>query len=103
MTMKITQNHHASGSIIELEGDLTIYTVSAAKTALFADYENYVDPIALDASKITEIDTAGVQLLVFVKKILTDENKRVHIKSSNDTVSDILSNFAISSQFTLTP
>jgi anti-sigma B factor antagonist len=101
--MDIKKTHHASGSTVELTGELTIYTVNEAKTTLFTDCENYIDPVRLDLSNVVEIDTAGVQLLLFYKKVLTDENKHIQLKSINDTVSNVFNNLSINSQFPLNP
>lgn len=99
--MNITQKNSKSGSTIVLEGELTIYTVASAKAILFADYENIIDPLALDVKNVTEIDTAGIQLLLFAKKVMNNSNKRIYIKNSNTHVDSVLEGLAIVTHFTL--
>ncbi len=50
-----------------IEGELTIYTVSELKEKLLASLLSH-DELELDLSKVDEIDGAGLQLLVMVKK-----------------------------------
>jgi anti-sigma B factor antagonist len=99
--MDIIRNNDASGSLLTLNGDLTIYTVTAAKTVLLDDYENVIDPVALDLKNITDIDTAGIQLLLFTKKLLANTNKRLYLKHSNTLVDAALHNFSVADSFTL--
>jgi len=54
-----------------LEGELTIYTVAEAKEALEAALEGRA-ALRLNLSRVDELDTAGVQLLTWLK--LTAEN-----------------------------
>lgn len=99
--MKIIRKNTASGSSLICEGDLTIYTVAVAKTELLNDYGNLRNPIALDLKKVNELDTAGVQLLLFIKKFLTDNNMQLYLKNSNEHVDGILNTFEVASQFIL--
>ncbi len=99
--MKISRKNTKSGSTFLCDGELTIYTVTAAKSELLTDFENTIDPIALDLKQVSELDTAGVQLLLFTKKIMADNNKRIYLKNSNERVDGILNNFDVATQFIL--
>jgi anti-sigma B factor antagonist len=101
--VKITQKNTRSGSKITIDGELTIYTVSEAKQHLLDNHEEIVEPIGLNLRKITELDAAGMQLLLYAKEIFNDHNKRIFIEKSNDHVDDILDFFAVTSEFTLNP
>lgn len=99
--MKISRKHAKSGSTFLCDGELTIYTVAAAKAELLNDSDNSIDPIALDLKHVSELDTAGVQLLLFTKKIMADNNKRIYLKHSNEYVDGVLNNFDVATQFIL--
>ena len=61
----ISQNNTSSGpTVLHLTGDLTIFRATEFKQILLA--EPYPD--VLDLSGVTDIDTAGVQLLMMAKK-----------------------------------
>lgn len=82
------------------DGDLTIYQVTETKDELFADHERLTENIALDLHKVGEIDTAGVQLLLFAKRFFSDVNKNIFIVKSNEIVDSVLLKLDIYSQFT---
>lgn len=88
--MKVTRKNTASGSRLTLEGELTIYTVSLTHAKLLENHDETVDPVAIDASNVSEIDTAGVQLLLFTKKIFADNNKRFYLEKSNPQIDSVL-------------
>ncbi|HRH77548.1 MAG TPA: STAS domain-containing protein [Cellvibrionaceae bacterium] len=79
-----TRNRKTSRSCIQIPGDLTVYTVAAAKDQLLADADTLPNPIRLDLTHVSRIDTAGVQLLLFVKKILSDSNKTLQLNNYSE-------------------
>jgi anti-sigma B factor antagonist len=99
--MNISCKNTKSGTMLGVDGELTIYSVAQAKQALFSDYENFVSPIALDLQSVSEIDTAGLQLLLFMQKTLSNDNKKIHIVKSNEHVDAILKNLDVANYFTL--
>ena len=99
--MKVTRKNNKSGTQLSVEGDLTIYTVALAKQTLLEDYENFSSPVALDLKGVSEIDTAGLQLLLFTHKVLNGINKPVHVTKSNEHVDAILTNMDVATYFTL--
>lgn len=50
-----------------LTGELTIYTVAEIKAALAAEL-SAVDEIEIDLSGVSEMDTAGLQLMLIAKR-----------------------------------
>ncbi len=99
--MKVTRKNTASGSSLILEGELTIYTVSLTHAKLLESYDDAVDPVAIDVSNISEIDTAGVQLLLFTKKLFADNNKRFYLAKSNPQVDSVLNCLDVAAHFSL--
>ena len=99
--MKVTRENNKSGTVLSVDGDLTIYTVAQAKQVLLEDYENFSSPVALELQSVTEIDTAGLQLLLFMHKLLSGINKNVYVTKSNEQVDSILQNMDVATYFTL--
>lgn len=66
---EIHQAKHNGQPVLKLQGDLNIYAVSAARRDLAAKLEKHPG-LSLDLSGINEIDTAGIQLLFWLKEEL---------------------------------
>lgn len=98
--MKIERKKNKDISTLTLEGELTIYNVTQAKQEIFTDHEKLPEKIAIDLHRVTEIDTAGVQLLLFAKKYFGKANKSLFISKSNESVDSVLNVLNVSSQFT---
>ena len=52
---------------VVLSGELTIYTVGETKAGL-AEAMNGADEVEVDLASVTEIDTAGLQLMLIAKR-----------------------------------
>ena len=52
---------------IYLEGEITIYQVAELKQQIFAVI-NDTQELEINLAQVTEIDSAGIQLLMFIKK-----------------------------------
>ncbi len=98
--MKIERKKSKDTSTLIFEGELTIYNVSQLKDELFADYDKLAEKVALDLEAVSEIDTAGVQLLLFTKKFFTAIQKPVFISKSNESVENILAALDVNTLFT---
>lgn len=99
--MNISSEKTESGTLLTLAGELNIYKVAECKQELFADIDSYQSPVTMDLSAIGEIDTAGVQLLLFAKKILGEANKELRIIKSNDQVDNVLTMLDLTHQFAM--
>lgn len=101
--MNISRKKSKDTTTLIFEGDLTIYYVTQIKDELFADYEKMADKIALDLSAVGEIDTAGVQLLLFAKKFFAAVRRPLSITKSNESVESVLTALDVNTQFALEP
>ena len=99
--MNISRKKSKDTSTLIFEGDLTIYHVSQIKDELFADYEKLADKIALDLTSVGEIDTAGVQLLLFAKKFFASVRRPLFISKSNESVDSVLTALDLNTQFAM--
>lgn len=99
--MNISRKKSKDTTTLVFEGDITIYYVAQIKDELFADYEKLTDKVALDLEGVTEIDTAGVQLLLFAKKFFTSVHRSLFISKSNESVDIVLTVLDVNTQFAL--
>lgn len=99
--MNISRKKSKDTTTLVFEGDITIYYVAQIKNELFADYEKLTDKIALDLEGVTEIDTAGVQLLLFAKKFFTSVHRSLFVSKSNESVDSVLTVLDVKTQFAM--
>jgi anti-sigma B factor antagonist len=99
--MNISRKKSKDTTTLVFEGDITIYYVAQIKDELFADYEKLADKVALDLEGVTEIDTAGVQLLLFAKKFFTSVHRSLFISKSNESVDTVLTVLDVNTQFAM--
>lgn len=99
--MNISRKKSKDTTTLVFEGDITIYYVAQIKDELFADYEKLSDKVALDLEGVTEIDTAGVQLLLFAKKFFASVHRSLFISKSNESVDTVLAVLDVDTQFVL--
>jgi len=64
--------------VVYLSGDLNIYHVNEVKKELFEAISNN-EKIAIDASRISEVDSSGIQLLLSAKIESESKNKVLKI------------------------
>ena len=99
--MKVTRKDNKSGTVLSLEGELTIYTVAQAKQSLLEGHENFSPSVSLNLVNVSEIDTAGLQLLLFLQKLLGGVSKKLSVAKSNEHVDAIFKNLDVTSVFAL--
>ena len=99
--MNIARKKNKDTTTLVFEGDLTIYSVAQIKDEIFADYEKLADKIALDLEAVTEIDTAGVQLLLFAKKFFSSVHRSFFISKSNESVDAVLTVLDVNTYFAM--
>jgi anti-sigma B factor antagonist len=99
--MNISRKKNKDTTTLVFEGDLTIYYVTQIKDEIFADYEKLADKIALDLGAVSEIDTAGVQLLLFAKKFFSTVHRSIFISKSNESVDAVLTVLDVNFHFAM--
>lgn len=75
--------------LLSLAEDLTIYHALEQKNQLL-DALSSADELELDLLKVCEIDTAGLQLLILLKKEAVRSGKRVSIVAHSQAVRTVI-------------
>jgi ABC-type transporter Mla MlaB component len=83
---------------IVIDGALTIYEAIESKKALI-DALNSTLELEIDLSKVTEIDTAGMQLLVLLKREAQIANKPMRLAAHSQASVDMLDRFNLGGYF----
>jgi len=74
---------------LSLSDDLTIYHALEQKSALL-DALASADELELDLQPVSEIDTAGLQLLILLKKEAQRAGKRVSVVAHSQAVREVI-------------
>lgn len=72
-------------TVLRIEGEFTIVRAMELKQALLARPQ----PLEIDLSGVTEIDTAGVQLLMLAKKEALAARRELHLVAHSPAVIEV--------------
>lgn len=76
---------------LPMEGELTIYTVAAWQARIESAFRANDDRLAvIDLSRITEIDTAGLQLLIVAYRTAGSQGRRLRLTAPSPCVCELL-------------
>lgn len=92
--MDIQRRTTAKQTTLKLSGDLTIYQAAEAKSQLLENAKGLDRKVLLNMEGVEALDSAGVQLLLMLKKVIRLNNgelKIVGISESANRVLQILS------------
>lgn len=89
---------NASASRLAIAEDLTIYNATALKQRLI-DSLLAADRLEIDLSGVGEIDTAGFQLLVLVKREARRLDKEAQIVAHSEAVREVLDFYNMAAAF----
>lgn len=87
-----------SGPTFELEGELTIYAVSEARRELEA-LQGEHPRLVLDLQNVQEIDSAGVQLLLWLKRRAAMAGHDFAIAQASQAVVEVLDLLQVAGEF----
>lgn len=79
---------------LHLEGELTIYRAGELKPVMLDAVRRSPEP-AFDLSEVSEIDTAGVQLLLLARREATSLDRRLALLAPSHTVREAFSLLAL--------
>ncbi|MBI3376558.1 MAG: STAS domain-containing protein [Betaproteobacteria bacterium] len=94
----MTRDTNKDAARIALEQDLTIYNAGAVKKLLLdALAANHM--LEIDLSRVAEIDTAGIQLLILAKRESLRQKRSLRIVAHSPAVHDAIDFFDLASYF----
>ena len=71
---------------LALEGDMTVQCAAELKPVLLRALEMQGSPVCLDLSQVTEIDSAGVQLLFMLRDAARAQQREMRIRAASPAV-----------------
>ena len=85
----------SNASALRIDGELTIFRAAELKQVLLAD----PPPLEIDLSGVTEIDTAGVQLLMLAKKTAQAAGRELRLVAHSPAVIDVFELLNVAAYF----
>lgn len=80
----------AGNTALAIRGEFTIFTAAALKQALLDALAQGGPDIDIDLSDVSEIDSAGLQLMVMTKREAMRAGKNVRFVRHSDAVLDLI-------------
>ncbi len=88
--MDVSRKHNKNSTTLRLSGECTIYHAATARDALLGDSKGFDKTVQLHLEQVSELDTAGVQLLLMLQKAVQAAGGTLHLQASNETVDQVL-------------
>ncbi len=85
----------SAANVLKIDGELTIFRAMELKPALLA-----VPPVTeIDLSGVTDLDTAGVQLLMLAKKTAQAQGRDVRLTGHSPAVMEVFELLNVAAYF----
>ncbi len=84
--------------MLVITGELTIYTAASEKLNLLSCLEKN-DDLEINLSQVSEIDCAGLQVLIALKQEATRSHKKLHYSMHSKAVLEVLEMTNMSASF----
>ena len=95
---QLERTTHEGAPSVQLEGELTIYAVTEAKALLQSALDE--EPcLQLNLSGLEELDTAGVQLLIWLKQEARRRGKTLVLYAHSPAVQEVFDLLKVASLF----
>jgi anti-anti-sigma factor len=73
-------------NVLSLLGEFTIYAVSEFKQKIDSTPDLVKSDLYIDLSKVTRIDTSGIQALISIKKLYTNKGLNIHLMNHSEAM-----------------
>ncbi|MDO9600555.1 MAG: STAS domain-containing protein [Azoarcus sp.] len=83
---------------IAIAEDMTIYNAAVHKQQLIEALGAH-DELEIDLSAVAEVDTAGIQLMILVKREARRLGKQIHIVAHSQAVREVLDFYNLAAEF----
>jgi anti-anti-sigma factor len=84
---------------LTLAGELTVLNACDIRNRLLTALDD-TDGVDVDLSQVTEVDTAGVQLIVAAKREAEERHKALHFSGCSGQVLDVMGLLGLSAYLT---
>jgi anti-anti-sigma factor len=81
---------HYEQQRVRVDGEMTVYTCSQLKPELLAQVTQHADATELELSRVTEMDTAGLQILLMALRHASDLGREMRVVSPSRAVTEVL-------------
>ncbi len=88
----------AETSLLRIEGEMTIYRALELKQVLLSRLDESAE-VEIDVAAATEIDTAGVQLLLLAKKTAQARQRALRLVAASPAVAEVLELLNLATEF----
>ena len=100
--MTTREQCNSAPHVVYIEGEMTIYRAAEIKQTLLAPIvESAV--VEFNLSRVTELDSAGVQLLMLAKRTAQAKHGDVRLVAHSPAVLDVMELLNLESYFGITP
>lgn len=97
MAIEVKQRQHGVTQLA-IQDEMTIYTVREYKQAL-VQHLNTAKELQIDLGGVGEIDSAGVQLLMFMKREAADHGVKLSLNRHSQAVVEVVELLNLSKHF----
>ncbi len=85
-------------SVLRIEGEMTIYRAAELKQTLLASLDQAKE-LEVDLAAVTELDTAGIQILILAKKQALAKQRKLRLIAHSPAVLDVLERLNLAAYF----
>lgn len=96
--MHIEHEQHDNTTVLKLSGDLTIYHAQELKNVLLEALAES-DELELNLAEVSDMDTAGFQLLVMAKRTALENSKELRLSEHSPVVIEVLDTYHMAAYF----
>ena len=96
--MAAAKKHEGKTTMLRIEGEMTIYRAAELKQILLAPLDKAAN-VEVDLSMVSELDTAGVQLLLLAKNTAQSVGSGLQLTAHSPAVLDVLQLLNLTSHF----
>ena len=98
MEITIVPGEHPGNQKVAISGALTIYQAAAAKQKLLEALDGAA-ALEVDLTTVDEMDTAGLQLLVLLKREAASRGTEMLVTGRSSAVTEVLAGYGLAAHF----
>jgi len=96
--MSTENQNKTEKSVMRIDGEISIYRAAELKQVLLTSLEQ-TQELELDLAAVTELDTAGVQILMLVKRQALATQRKLHLVAHSPAVLEVFELLNLAAHF----